>query len=78
MDPALQMGTDAPSTLVVHRGPGTVSAHGSPGTAPWLPAVALVVTCTVLYTPQLAVEFRIDSRDHLSGSSLFKKVLIKL
>lgn len=53
MDPALQMGTDAPSTLVVHRAPGTVSAHGSPGTAPWLPAVASVVTCTVLYTPNL-------------------------
>lgn len=48
---ALQMGVDALSTLIVYRGPGTMSAHSTPGTAPWLPAVLSVVTCTVLYTP---------------------------
>lgn len=38
MDPAVQMGMDALSTLTVHEGP---SAHSAPGAVPCLPAVVL-------------------------------------
>lgn len=60
MDPAVQMGVDALSTLKVHEGP---SAHSARGAAPCLPGVVLnecdsrhmpyTLPSLLLYLPEL-------------------------